>query len=82
MIVIEHSTESAPASDRSVVIEEAAIGNDESVSDALVVSLAMIVRDELPNGSSQCILSKENHPFQTGLFNAADEAFCVAVQVG
>ena len=64
-----------------MVIEEAAIGNDEPIADALVVSLAMIVRDELPNGCSQCILSEENKPVQTGLLNAADKAFCIAVQV-
>ena len=58
MIVIEHSTKPAPASDRSVVIDEAALRNDEPVADALVVSLAMIVRDELPNGCPQCSLSK------------------------
>jgi len=71
----------ASASNRSAAVGEAVIRKDEQIADALVISLAVIVRHEFANGCPRRLLSKQNHPFQAGLPYAADEAFGVAVQV-
>jgi hypothetical protein len=81
VIVFEHSAEALSASDRSVAMCETAIRNNEQITDALMVPLAMIVDNELPNGLPQRAFSEQNHPLQAGFFDTAHEAFGVAVQV-
>jgi hypothetical protein len=39
-----------------------------------MVSLAVIMGDELSNSDTQSALSEQNQAFQAGLLNAADEA--------
>ena len=67
--------------DRPFAICQTGIGHDEHVADALMVSLAVIMSDELPDGGSQRLFAKQDHPVQTTFLNAADEPFGVAVQV-
>ena len=81
VIVVEHSAEAASTSDRPIAVGETGIRENEQITDALMISLAMIMRDELPNGCAQRALPEQNHPFQTGLLYRTDEAFGVAVQV-
>ena len=54
---------------------------DQSVVQALVISLVMIVLDELADGATQRALTNEHHPFEAGFLDGADEAFRVGVQV-
>ena len=58
VIIIEHSAEAASASNRSATIDETGVGEKEQVADALMISLAMIVRDELSNRCPQRLLSE------------------------
>jgi hypothetical protein len=51
------------------------LGNDEPIRQPLVIALAMIMRDEIPNGGPQRFLSEQDHPLQTGFFDAPHESF-------
>ena len=50
VIVVKHSTETALASNGSVLNGWASPRNDEQIADGLVISLGVIVRDELADG--------------------------------
>ena len=56
VIIIEHSAEAASASNRSAMVGQTRVGENERVADALMIALAVIVRDELPNGCPQRVL--------------------------
>lgn len=46
-----------------------------------MISLAVITRDEFPNGGPERLFAKQDHPIQAGFLNAADAPFGVAVRV-
>ncbi len=54
---------------------------DESVAEALVVSLMMVVHQELVDGSAKRILAKEDHAIQTALSYGPDPSLGVSVQI-
>jgi hypothetical protein len=81
IIIIEHSTEATAASNRCGAISETDLRVNENISDALMVSLAVIVSNELSHGVPQRVLSKQNDSLQTGLLDAADKTFGIAIQV-
>ena len=54
---------------------------DQAVVQALVIPLVVVVGDELADGTSQRALADENHALEAGLFDRADEAFGVGIQV-
>jgi hypothetical protein len=81
IIIIEHSAEAATASNRCGAISEIELRENERVTDALMVSFAAIMSNELSNGDPKRVLSEEDHALQTGFFNAADEALGIAIQV-
>ena len=64
-----------------MAVGETGIREDVQITDALMIALAVIMRDELPDCPPQCVFCEQNHPFQTGLLYRTDEAFGVAVQV-
>ena len=51
-LVVKHSAKTALASNGSMVKGDASLRNDEPIADALVISLGVIVRDELADGRS------------------------------
>ena len=53
VIVVKHSAEAAPAPHRPFTTSETATGENEQIADALMISLAMIVRHELLDGCPQ-----------------------------
>ena len=55
------------------------LGEDEPIRQPLVIALAMIMRDEIPNGDPQRFLSEQDHPLQTGFFDAPHESFGVSI---
>jgi hypothetical protein len=69
------------ASNGCAAISETWLRENEHITDALMISLAVIMSNELSNRDPQCILSKQNHALETGFLNAADEALGVAIQV-
>jgi hypothetical protein len=52
-VIVKHSAEAAPAPHRSVTTSETATGENKQIADALMISLAMIVRHELLDGCPQ-----------------------------
>ena len=80
-IIIEHSAEAASATNRSGAVGETGLRENEQITEALMVSLEVIMGDELSNSDAQSTLSEQNHAFQAGLLNAAHEALGIAVQV-
>jgi hypothetical protein len=81
MIIIEQPSEAAAASNRPSTISETDLREKEPITDALMVSLAVVMSNELSNRDPQRILSEQNHALQTALLDAADEALGVAIQV-
>ena len=67
------------ATDWPTAIGDSGIRHDEHVADAPVISLAVIMCDELPDGGSECLFTEQNHPVQAALLNTPDEPFGVAV---
>jgi hypothetical protein len=55
---------------------------DELVRQTLVITLAVIVGDEVLNGCPQRFLPEEDHALQAGLLDAAHKSLRVSVQVG
>ena len=49
------------------------IGHYQAVAETLVVSLAVIVQNELVNSLAQCAFTEEDHSVQAGLLDAANE---------
>ena len=64
--IIEQSSEAAAASNLPGAISEIDLRKKEHITDALMVSLAVVMRNELPNGDPQRTLSEQNHALQTG----------------
>ena len=54
---------------------------DQSVSDALVVSLAVIVLHVLVDDVSEMPATEEDHPIETFRLDRSDEAFSEGIQV-
>jgi hypothetical protein len=46
-----------------------------------MIPLEVIMRNELSNRVSQCILTKEDHPLQAAFFDGSDEAFGIRIQI-
>jgi hypothetical protein len=53
--------------------------DDQSISQALMVSLEMIVSYEFMDGLSQGVLSEQNHLLQTVFLNCPNEPFRVGI---
>ena len=59
IIIIEHSAEAASASNWSGALRATEVREDEQITDALMVSLAVIMSNELANGDTcdfHCLL--------------------------
>ena len=55
------------------------IGHNQAVAETLVVSLAVIVPNELVNSLAQSAFTKEDHSAQAGLLDAANEALRIGI---
>ena len=53
--------------------------DDQSVFQALMISLSMVVGNEFSDGVPQAVFAKENHLLQTILFDRPDKPFGVRV---
>jgi hypothetical protein len=61
VIVIEQSAEATMTLHRSATMGEAALRNDENVTDALVVSFPMIMDHKFSNGCPQRIFTEKDY---------------------
>ena len=80
-IVVEHAAQAASAQDRSLSVFETVGRKNEPIARALMISIGMVTREELPHHVSERALSKQDHPFQARLLDGTHKPFCVAVQV-
>src|SRR5947209_2576697 len=81
VVIVQHPAQTLAAPDRSTLISMAFIRRDQPVAETLVVSLAMIMRNELVNPFSQRALTEEDHALQAGFFNAAHESLGICIQI-
>ena len=61
IIVVQHPAQPLAAPDRSTITTMGFIRDDQPVAETLVVSLAMIMRDEFVNPFAQRALAEEDH---------------------
>jgi hypothetical protein len=74
VVVVEHSTESLSSSDASGCCRSAFDWSDKLVSQALMISLSMVVGNEFSDGVPQAVFAKENHLLQTILFDRTNRS--------
>jgi hypothetical protein len=80
-IVIEHSAVTLSSANAPCRVAGKVVTEDEQISDALMIPLALVMRYEIPNCLFETGLSELDHPFETRLFDCADKALGTAVQV-
>ena len=79
VVVAQHAAQALASLNRAGVSKMTCLGKDEPIRQPLVIALAMIMRNEIPNGGPQRFLSEQDHPLQTGFFDAPHESFGVSV---
>ncbi len=67
---------------RELVRDNPDENNKRAESRNLIATRLNLVRKELTNGSSQRLLSKQNHPFQTGLLYARTKRSAYLFRIG
>jgi hypothetical protein len=65
IVIIEHSAEPLTLSHRSRLFSDSIYWNDEPVAKPLMISLEVIMCNELPNRFPQSVLTEEDHLLQT-----------------
>src|SRR5687767_931203 len=80
-LVIELSAETLLSLEGSCISEMNGIRLNQRVFEPLVVKLGIVVRHELSKGRPQRSFAKRDEAFETGLFDAADEAFSIGAHV-
>ena len=81
IIVTQQAAQSCSTTDRATRWKLGEVRSNDLVVQPLVVALRVIMRAELRNGSPQGRLTQQDHLFQTGLFDAANESFREGIQV-
>src|SRR5215831_20289337 len=81
IVVVQHPAQTLTAQYRSASICVRPLRQDQPVADSLVVSLVMIMQNELLDPFAQRLFPEPDHPFQTRLLDAAHEPLGVGVQI-
>jgi len=63
------------------MISLACIGHKQPVAETLMVSLAVIMQNELVNSLAQRTFTKEDHSVQAGFLDAANEALRIRIRM-
>ena len=61
MIVPQQSAKTLTTPDLTIFLPDRVLWPDQFIAETLVVSLSMIMDDELLNGTSQLLLAEEDH---------------------
>ena len=80
-IEVQHSTESLTALYPRSLHWQSGSGLEQSVLDALVIPLRVIVHYEFGDGTTQRSLPYENHPLQAFLLDRAHEALRMGIEI-
>src|SRR5579863_1212063 len=81
IVEVRQSTQPLSALDRSGAIGTGLCPQDQTIAEALVVSLVMIMLDKFVDGFPQGAFSEQNHLFQAGFLDGSDKSLCVSIQV-
>src|SRR5712691_13099085 len=81
VIVLQQATEPLTRQNAAVADGLGGHRHDQLIAQALMVAFAMIVLDELPDGSPERPFTDENHPIQTGFLDRPYEALRVCVEI-
>ena len=82
MIVTQHAAEPLSTVDGSVAWELGEFRANDLVLEPLMIPFHMIMQNEFRDGSRQSRLPDRDQSVQTGLFDAANEAFGEGIQIG
>lgn len=74
MIEVQESTEPLRGLDRAVVVPESRFGIDQRVAEPLMMTLSVVVFDELLNDQPEMLLSQGDDVIETLSPNGSDEA--------
>jgi hypothetical protein len=80
-IEVQHSTESLTPLHPCFLHRQSGSGLEQSVLDALVIALRVIVHYEFGDGTTQRSLPYENHSLQAFLLDRAHEALRMGIQI-
>jgi len=64
-VVVKHSAETLSAANGPCRVAGKMVTDNEQISDALMISVAVVMRHEIPNCLSETGLSEQDHPFGT-----------------
>ena len=81
VVVIQHASQALAPLDYTGFSKMAHCWANEPVGQALVISLGVVVGDEILNGRPQRILSEQDHPIQTGLLNSPHKSLGMCIQI-
>jgi len=81
VIVLQQSTEPLTRQNAAVADGLGRHRHDQLIAQALMVAFAMVVLDELADGSPERPFTDENHPIQAGFLDRPYEALRVRVEI-
>src|SRR5262245_10465608 len=81
VVVFQHPAQSFPALDNAGAAVRNRIREDQSVAEALMVALCVVMGYEVLNSCPEGFLPKQDQPFQTGLLDAANKSLGMGVQI-
>jgi len=81
IVVVQHAAQTLTAQHRTNPTRWAFTGHDQPVRKTLVVSLDVIMQNELINSSPQRAFAKEDHSVHAEFLDAANEPFRVSVRM-
>ena len=78
-VIVQRAAQTLAPSDCSTIPNMACVRRDQSVAETLMVSLAMIMRNELTNSLVQGTLTEPDHAVQAGFLDSAYESLGVRI---
>jgi len=81
VVIVQHAAEALALLHSTWVRQVLRLGVNQSICQTLVIALGVIVDGEIPDGYSQRLLSKQNHPLQTGFLYRPYEPLGKRIQI-
>ncbi len=81
MVIAEQAAQSLTTSHPPVRTADAFFRFEQRVPEPLMVALSVIMMDELSDGTTQRLLTEENHPLQALALDRQNKPFDVSVQI-
>ncbi len=82
IVISKYPAESFATADRTAALSSIIIGVDQSVAQRLMVTLSMIMHEELVDGPPQRFPAEEDHPLKTFSLYREHESLAICVQIG